>query len=75
MSTRSTLDKSEVENLYKTAIEGKTKRKSNIVHTFTPTNSSRTRHTNLDDSEIVKESDSSTNTSEPDSDDSDISIC
>jgi len=75
MSTRSTSDKSEVENLYKTAIEGKTKRKSNTIHTSTPTSSSRTRHANQDDSEIVKEPDSFTNTSEPDSDDSgDITI-
>jgi len=64
MSTRSTSNKSEVENLYKTAIEGTTKRKSNITHTSTPTSSSKTRHTNLDDSEIVKKSDSHTNTSE-----------
>jgi len=75
MSTRSTSDKSEVENLYKTAIEGKNKRKSNITHTSTPTSSSKIWHANLDDSEIVKESNSHTSTSEPDSDDSgDITI-
>jgi len=74
MSTRSTSDKSEVENLYKTAIKGKTKHKSNTIHTSTPFSSSKTRHANLD-SEIAKESDSSTNTSEPDSDDSgDITV-
>jgi len=72
----SILDKSEVENLYKTTIKSKTKpRKSNTIYTSTPTSSSRTRHANLDDFEIIKESDSYINTSEPDSDDSgDITI-
>jgi len=72
MSTRSTSDKSKVQNLYEITIEGKTKCKSNTIHT---SSSSRTRHAYLDVSEIVKEFDSFTNTSELDSDNSsDITI-